>query len=195
MAAIAAASALLAGCAAPPPAGVDPLGAAPADFSLSLTVLSDQPVADQAVHLRQGRYVLFPDGSLHHEMDPDRAHGADWLPPMTRILSRGEVARVWSLAQQIGFADPDAGLPPVNFRLVDPPADEVVYLAGFRAWDRRWHFVRRAAHDDPPDAAMVQLVRHMADLAWAGDVPPAEVQVAPKRYDFGDDPYAPYRKP
>ncbi|MCH7848198.1 MAG: hypothetical protein IIB53_07540, partial [Planctomycetes bacterium] len=69
----------LGGCTAAPDYAVDPLSGAPADFTVDLTILGTldgEPTPP--VHLRPGRFVLFPDGSLHFGLDEDR--GVNWLP-------------------------------------------------------------------------------------------------------------------
>ena len=182
----------------------DPLGAAPTDFSLEVTVLTPPPPpvtttapASQlasAAHLRQSRYVLFADGSLYQGDDAEHSKGADWLPPLTRVLTRRQVAEVWELSQQLGFTDPANANGATNFKLVPPPDDgHVTYLATFRGWGRRWTFTRASA-EAQPDAAMTQLVRDLAQLAWSSDLPPTAGYIMPKRYDFGSDPYARYRQ-
>jgi len=137
--------------------------------------------------------VLFPDGSLHFGLDPQRKRGGDWLPPLTRILSRRELASLWSIAQQQGFTDPGRGDPAFNFKLVQTGLNEVVTMVGFSGSGRRWSFVRRQELSQEGDAAMTRLVREMAALAWASDRELPESRIVPKRYDFGPDPYARYR--
>lgn len=185
---------LIGGCAHKKPVSADPLGAAPTDFSIELTVLtgpSSPPSSD--AHLRQSRYVLFADGSLHQGDDLERVHGADWLPPLTRILTRRQMAEIWSLCQQLGFVlDPAVTSGAINFKLVQPSPDGVTYLAGFSGWGERWTFDRPCS-SERPDPAMVQLTRALARLAWATDLPPTSASIMPKRYDFGPDPYARYR--
>jgi hypothetical protein len=41
--------------------------------------------------------------------------------------------------------------------------------------------------------AEAALVRELAALAWANELPNDRVMVIPKRYDFGPDPYERYR--
>lgn len=177
---------------------IDPLSGSPSDFSLEVTVLA--PLVPEAAanvpvpaQLRQSRYVLFADGELHQGLDPDHKWGADWLPPITRILSRRELAELWSLAQQIGFTDPKAGSPAVNFKLVKPGPDEIVTLAGFSGNGKRWFFERRQKVGSAEDPAMTQLVRRLAQLSWASDRAEPETLIVPHRYNFGPDPYARYR--
>jgi hypothetical protein len=183
------------GCSQLQRSSADPLGAAPTDFALELTILTGPLVttSDQA-HLRQSRYVLFADGSLYQGDDVDRSHRADWLPPLTRFLSRRQVAEVWSLAQQLGFTSPKSSPSAVNFKLAVPPADGVTYLATFTGWGERWSLVRSGAAGEA-DPAMAQLTRELARLAWSSDVLPAAAAVMPVRYDFGPDPYARFRQP
>jgi hypothetical protein len=185
---------LFAGCRAQQRESADPLGAAPTDFSVEVSVMTGTEVPATAAHLRQCRYVLFADGSLFAGDDAAREQSADWLPPLTRVLTRRQVAEVWSLAQQLGFTNSQASHGAINFKTIHPAAGEVAYLASFRGRGQRWSFVRL---DDPAaaDPAMTEFVRALGRLAWASDALPAEVRVLPKRYDFGPDPYARFTQP
>jgi len=189
--------ALATGCSSEPAAiPTDPLSGVPADFSIDLAVITGSEVVPQReAHLQQSHYVLFPDGSLCYGPDPDRTHGPNWLPPLTRILSHRQVAEVWSLIHQLGLADPSSGDELTNFKLVQVGPKEAAYLVEFTAAGRRLNFIRRNAIDAPSDPALTQLVHTLAKLAWAGDQPDIDVKTMPKRYYFGPDPYAPYRKP
>jgi len=192
---------LLTGCAAggPRPHGtgvtrsqVDPLEV-PADFSLDLTVWADVAAAgqpDAAPHVRPGRFILFCDGSLHWSgrvEDPEHE-----MPPLRRILRRADMAALWTLIRQLGMDDVTKATPAVNVRLVAPPPGQVLYLAVLTGDGQRWAFQRQAASPDQPDPAMTSLVRRLRELAWADAVGVAPL--APRRYDFGADPYARYRK-
>src|SRR5688572_9932363 len=130
----------LAGCNAAPEGGTDPLAGVPADFSLELTVLGGSKVPAAAESRTPSRYVLLADGSLHYAADPLQEQGPSWLPPLTRILSRHQIAELWSLAVQLGFTDPRAAQEPMNFKLVRAADDEVLYLLSFHADERRWTF-------------------------------------------------------
>jgi hypothetical protein len=196
----------LTGCASAPesagPALPEALASAgpPVDFALNVTILAG-PAVNQPNDppLRQSRYVLLADGSLCYGSDPERTKGADWLPPITRILTTGQIADVWSHAREGGLLDPLRANEPVNFKLVPPPLnDEVVYLAEFTALGQRWNFIRRATvHqgiDGPIDQALTQLIVELAELAWVDGQSASDVPIMPKRYDFGTDPYSRYRK-
>lgn len=191
----------LTSCASQPQAGVDPLGASPSDFSLDVTVLTagaaraDEETSSVGVssHLRPARYVLLADGTLRYGNDPDGAMSPNWLPPVTRILSRRQIADVWSLCQQLGLTDPNAGDPIVNFRLVRPSSGERMYMVGLSGSGDYRNFVRSAPINQEPDPAMAKLVRLLAELAWADEMRDADARIAPKRYDFGPDPYTRYR--
>lgn len=185
--------ALLPGCAAPPSVSGDPLAAAPEDFALELIMRCDKetPPAPQ-VHQRPGRFIFLPDGSLHYAAS-DRPDGL--MPERTRTLSRRQVAELWSLAHQLGLADPDAGHEPVNLDLIQPPPGGMVYLIAVTGHDRRWMFIDAAAAGEAPDPASVAIVRHLAELAWVSDEPEGRVMIIPRRYDLGPDPYARYRRP
>ena len=194
---------LLTGCVAsgpPPPRGtgvttsqVDPLEV-PADFSLDLIVWADdgrdlrQP--DDAPPVRAGRFILFCDGSLHWSgrvEDPE-----DEMPPLRRILRRADMAALWTLIRQLGMDDATRATPAVNVRLVEPPPGEVLYLAVLTGDGQRWAFQRQAPSRDQPDPAMTSLVGRLSELAWADLVD--VVPVIPRRYQFGPDPYARYRR-
>ena len=193
---------LLTGCAVsrPPPPGmgvttsqVDPLEV-PADFSLDLTVWADvgrdagQP--DAAPHVRAGRFILFCDGSLHWSgrvEDPEHE-----MPPLRRILRRADMAALWTLIRQLGMDDATKATPAVNMRLVEPPPGAVLYLVVLTGDGQRWAFQRQAPTRDQPDPAMTSLVGRLRELAWADLVD--VVPVTPRRYEFGADPYARYRR-
>lgn len=187
---------IIPGCAGGPTAMDDTFEGAPPDFSLDLAVLRtirDDQSGQELV--QSNRYALLADGLLCHGSERGLASRSTGLPPVVRALSRNQIVAVWSLARQLGFTDPQPADQPVNFKLVPPPDDEVVYLADFNGSGRRWSFVRRIALDQPSDPAMDQLVRRLAQLVWVDELADAPVKVMPKRYDFGPDPYARYRKP
>ena len=185
---------LAGGCAGPTPTpGTDPFGAVPEDFSIDWTILSavDSPDA----HVRQARYVLFPDGSLHYEAHARR--GPATLPGLTRRLSREQVARLWAEVQSLGLADPSRADPVVNFALVDEPEAGIVYLVAFTGEGRYWNFVRHAAPGTPRDPAvpaLVSFVRLLAHMAWADESSEELGKALPLRYDLGQDPHARYRR-
>ena len=184
----------VAGCEAPPEASSDPFSVAPMDFSMDVTVLTGAGVRDRPeAHLRQSRYVLQADGSLLYGADNTR--GSDSFPALARRLNRRQVAEIWSLAHRIGFADADQGLGPSNFDLIEPQPEEIVYLVMLTGSKRRWGFIRHSADIEHPDPASVELVRTLAQLAWATDIPGSRAVMMPYRYDFGPDPYARYREP
>lgn len=184
----------LTGCASPPEFAPDPLGAVPMDFTLDITILAGQDIKDRPeAQWRQSRYVLFSDGSLHYGADNEKR--ADWMPDLARRLSRQRVAEVWSLSQQLGFADPVNGDDPTNFMSISPSPNEVVYIIAYTGSNHRWEFIRRTEPGDDADPAAVTLVRRLAMLAWADDQLSQENHLLPNRYDFGPDPYSRYRRP
>jgi hypothetical protein len=184
----------LGGCASSPESSSDPLSAAPEDFSLELVVRTGRGFPERSeAHLRPGRWVMLADGSLHY--GPESDHEADWLPARIRTLSRRQVAELWSLARQLGFANADLAGPATNLELIEPPADGLAYLIAFAGEGQRWSFVRSASADEPPDAAATILTRRLAQLAWVTDLPEERTVLSPHRYHFGPDPYARYREP
>ena len=173
------------------------MGDVPEDFGIELSILVDPPRSDMVdASVQSSRYVLLPDGTLHYGVDElGGAPGRTWLPPAVRTLSRAQVAEIWSLARQLGFADADAGAAPTNFRLVAPPQNEALFLLRLSSHERRWDFLRRMPREQVSQSAMHVFVRHLAQLVWVDERQAPERTVAPKRYDFGPDPYERYRSP
>jgi len=170
-------------CSAPFSTVADPLEVAPADFYVDATILvapaTRSPDDAKALHtgpahVRPARYVLFADGTLRHGFDHAGERGANWLPPITRMLTRAKTAH--------------ANLVKAN------PGERVVFI-DFRGNGRRWNFLRRAPLDQPPDAALAHFIDHLVQLSWADDESAPDALIAPKRYDFGPDPYERYRLP
>lgn len=165
----------------------------PPDFSLDLTILVGNAATEEDPsrprHLRQSRYIVFPDGRLHYGADPQR--GPEWLPPAVRTLDWRSMKQLWAVAEEISLADPVRGELPFNFKLVTAERGEVVYLLAVTGQNQRWA-VTRANTQDAPDPAMTSLIEHLADLAWVeqfGEI----LRPLPQRYDFGPDPYERYR--
>jgi hypothetical protein len=197
-----------AGCAAAPDASraavsEDPLGDVPADFSVDLTVLAGPdtgatkgaaaPVepAGRDVHRRPGHYVVLCDGMLHWSeggAEPGRG-----LPPAQRLLDQQQMAGLWLLLDKHGYADPARGAEPVNPRIIEAQPGETVWLAIITGRGQRWAFLRRAGPDGEPDPSMSELVGHLARLAWADTLAEPALGV-PRRFDYGPDPYARYRR-
>lgn len=153
-------------------------------------------VASQAAdgaQRRQGKYIVFPDGTLH--ADVGASLRADVRPGVTRQLTAAQLEDLWTSARRLGLADPDNGQLPGNDALVVAAPDQVVHVVTFLADGRAWRFVRKAAADGALDPATSPFVRDLAALAWVGDEPPASRRPAVVRYDFGSDPYSMYRRP
>ncbi|MEM7228763.1 MAG: hypothetical protein AAF432_08105 [Planctomycetota bacterium] len=186
---------LLVGCASDPePVSVasdDVFGIAPQDFALDVLVAAgpDQ-IESPLAHRRPGRFVVFPDGALHFGTDLPPA--ADRLPPERRVLKQAQMAQLWGLLGELGLDAPDAGEPPRSEQLIMVGEDETVTLITVTAGGERWQ-VARLGPGDTDDAVATPLVRYLASLAWAADIPEPERLVRPVRYDFGPDPYARYR--
>jgi hypothetical protein len=190
------------GCASTP-AGEGGAGAAarslvPTDFSLDVIVRPGPAPADPADDTGRGRslrpahYVLFCDGSLHWEGDTVAPHRK--LPPLTRVLDRREMAGVWSMLERLGYADPAAGEEPVNAALVEVPPGETYVQSVITGNGDRWARADRRETGSEPDATTVELIEHLAGLAWASAwIDPADEE--PLRNEYGPDPYARYRQP
>lgn len=185
----------LTACAAPPAA--EPL-AVPADFAVSIAIAGptagpDAPPpgsAGRPLDEVTARYVLFCDGSLHWAPGPwDPRTG---LPPLRRVLDASQSAGVWSLARQLGLADPANGTDPVDHNVLVAPPDHVVCVAVLRAGGKRWAFRQTRRVGEPLDPALERFIDHLAALAWAAV--PLERPPSATWYDFGPDPYARYRR-
>lgn len=159
----------------------------PADFAVDVTVLTGRSAKDlPQAHLRQGKYTLLADGSLH--ADAGDSLDFDTRPARTRWLYHAQVEGVWDLARECGYLDPSSSSLEVWPQLVAPAADEIVFLIWIRADEADWWYVRRCRTTGVPDPQVARFVRAMCGLAWITDVPPD--RVLPQRYDFGPDPYA-----
>jgi hypothetical protein len=195
----------VAGCAAAPAGGGDtgtaaPV-AAPIDFSLDVIVRSGPAGAeatapagdaDRGRSLRPAHYILFCDGSLHWAGSPVPADLR--LPPLTRVLDGHEMAELWQLLQQVGYADPAAGVAPFNAKLVEVAAGETYAVSFITGHGERWAHADRREAGGPTDPAMAQVVERLAALVWTGAWTEPE-QAGPPRDEFGPDPYARYRRP
>ena len=188
-------TALSFGCAtAPPAANADPLAAAPEDFSLDLTILVGRGVTEEArvAPNRPMRIVLFADGSLHAEFD--RGMNANTVPGYVRTLSRGQMATLWTELRQLGFAEPAAADPNVNFATVAPGRNDIVTLLALTGDESRWIFTRSRSSDGEAEGAFRTLTDRLAALAWAPPALTGRRMIQPERYDFGPDPYERYRR-
>lgn len=178
--------ALVAGCADVRQLRID-AAEPPPDFAVDVTVLTGRAAKDlPQAHLRQGKYTLLADGSLH--ADTGDTLDFDTRPARTRWLYHAQVERVWNLARECGYLEPAESSLEVWPQLVKPAPDEVVFLVWIRASEADWWYVRRCRTSGVPDAQVTRFVRAMCGLAWITDVPPD--RVLPQRYDFGPDPYA-----
>lgn len=194
--ALAVAAVLSGGCAggrlASGPAG------APPDLTVDLVILRGQDLPDRAgAHARPARFLLRADGSLHFAA-ADREDGEplpDLLPPRVRTLDRGQVAELWSLLVELGFAGGAAEPPVVNENLVAVARDETTYVISIGAAGAYRSHVLRWSGEPAPSSGGVRLARRLAELAWVSDSPKPRFATMPRRFDFGPDPYARYRRP
>lgn len=202
----------LLGCGTPPPAGGAHPGAAdhpravrtglPDDLTIDCLVRVGPRRGEdhEGVQNRSRRYLLQPDGSL-------RVGDPAGLPPVRRVLSRSAMEAVWELLQDRGFrpaADgtrPDGVSGPAgavaepmgNPALLAPdgPAGAVIAVSGRSNGRTWWRVVRLTAQEAVPPA-FTDVIRMFARCAWEPDVPPDPRRIAPRRYEFGPDPYAWY---
>jgi len=177
---------LATGCATVPTTP-DPQGPPPIDVSIEMEI---QPASGDAelaslVPGGGGQFLLNPDGVLQYGRLG--ARNADWLPTATRRLSRGQLADVWLLVRQLGYADPADGQVTVA-----APTEPGACRLSLTGWDTRWSFASRIGSEYSGDAAMLQLVERLASMLSLEPDRPART-IIPRRYDFGPDPYARYR--
>ena len=168
----------------------DHYGSVPDDFSLDVTILAaeDEPEA----HRRTARYVVFPDGSLHH--DAVKGRGPNTLPAFTRRLDQAQLAELWSTVRELGLADADGSDRTENFRRVNDPASGHAYLIAVTADGVYWNYTRSVPEGKTLDPALTSLLRDLAALSWAEDSFDDRRMSSPVRYDFGPDPWAIYRQ-
>ena len=179
--------ALFPACSAQPQV-TDPLSIAPNDFSLDVTVVTTEPHA--LAHMRSSRFVIFPNGALHHGDEP--GWGPNTLPARTRLLSREQVSTVWNRLDQMGMSTSELANETVNFQLMPRPEDGSVYMIAVNANGKYWNFVRYIAQDQKADPAFKNLIRLLAGYAWATDQPNREGYQEPIRYNLGGNPYELY---
>lgn len=94
---------VIAGCAATRSVDVAALEDSPADFVLSVTVLSPPSVEMRPLSLRNARYILEPDGALRAALGPGVTPSV--YPPRARQLPPHEVERTWRLVRDSGLLD------------------------------------------------------------------------------------------
>jgi hypothetical protein len=185
--------ATLCGCAASQDISNDPLAVVPGDLTVNIAVVPgpDAPVSPKA-HLQRGRFIVFPDGSLRYGAHDD--FPVRWMPPLVRRLSRVQMAAIWNDLVNTGLGNPENGAPPANMHLQTPPEKGWLYMVDISANGRTWQFIEPVKNVDELNPAIYQLVRDLAALSWASDLPEDELITLPKRYDHGPDPYAQYRE-
>jgi hypothetical protein len=173
------------------PDAADVFAGVPEDFSLDVVIEPGvNRVDEDLAHRRAGRFIVFPDGALHYGSDVPE--GSDQRPVEQRVLSRGDMARLWSTVREAGLGDRAVAEAPVNDRFVTVGADDILTIVTITANGDRWSAIRRTTGQDD-DPVTKPLLRRLAQLAWATDVRPPDRTIAPRRYDFGPDPYARYR--
>ncbi len=169
----------------------EPSGDTPTDFSLDVTVLVGRGMPESLrVEERNARYVVLPDGSLLADAAPGLNQAS--RPGRARWLYQQQIAELWGLCRQTGFANPSLANGPANPDMLTVARGERMTIIVLQAEGRRWAFVRRSLGAEPTDPAAARLVRSLAALAWIPDYTPRDV--APERYDYGPDPYAVYRR-
>lgn len=187
------------GCASKQAVSTDPLGDAPGDFTIDVMVRSGgRNEAERGTggivpaELRSGRFILLPGGNLHYA--PRDMRERDARPPLTRRLSRDDLSRLWSLCEQSGFVDATP-MTMSESRRMSPQVGEVTYIITVQAGGVYRGVAETYERAHAVGTAEGALVRELAALAWADELPSERALVIPKRYDFGPDPYEQYRKP
>lgn len=187
-------AALLGACAGPQQITTAP-GAAPADFTVDLTILADETISRRiGAEFHPARYVVLPDGTLHAHIGPVERRAGE-IPELVRTLNRQQVNALWQLIEELGFSDPAQVDAAGNLDLVETQPNQITYLTSIVADGDRLNFGRAMSGTEPGDLRYTRLARTLAALAWVPDEPPAEsARRIPRRYDFGPDPYARYRQ-
>jgi hypothetical protein len=170
------------------PQVTDPLSIAPNDFSLDVTVVTTEP--HTLAHLRSSRFVVFPNGALHHGDEP--GWGPNTLPSRTRLLSREQFSTIWNRLDQMGMSTSELADKTVNFQLLQRPEEGSLYMIAVNAKGEYWNYVRYIAPDQSADPAFKNLIRLLAGYAWATDEPDIEGYQEPIRYNLGGNPYEVY---
>ncbi len=163
----------------------------PRDFSVDVTILTGSGAKDlPQAHLRQGKFTVLADGSLHSDYGESLDFSTRPLP--SRWLYRSQMDGFWKLVCEEGWADPSTSSIDIWPGSVRPARDEVVYILCFHADGTDWWYVRRFTTTELPDPHAVALVRSLCDLAWSTDR--AADRNLPHRYDFGPNPYDGFTK-
>ncbi len=183
----AAVAALVAGgCAASCPPEVS-LTAAPIDFSLDLTVVQAHP-AGLADGTPIARCVVFTDGTLHAEESGGLpARGGALPPPYRRTLSIAQLDSLWALCRELEPGAPATG---TGTSLEQPGVATCTVVV--TADGGRRTCIEQAGDGERFGEPLQALLRRAAELAW---VDAGAGRAKPRRYDFGPDPYARYRRP
>ncbi len=113
----------------------------------------------------------------------------------TRTIGPDEMNEVWALIERLGLMDPNLTQPPPNFDEIVPSPGSITYTIAVTAGRRSRAVIERVPDEPGARGGSVELVRMLARLAWATDLSDPHVVTIPRRYDFGPDPYAQYRRP
>ncbi|MDA1007522.1 MAG: hypothetical protein O2800_00765 [Planctomycetota bacterium] len=178
-------------CAVPPTRTASEV---PEDFAVEIVVQTAGAVDQQQAHLRASKFLLQPGGEFATAIG--RGVNDATVPAPTRLLDPRQVAELWTMIRSSNFI-PDqtdivvgAGARP---RVVATEQKATTMAAIWVRADGRSRWWHLPLDGTAPDANAVRLVRTCDALAWASDVAPE--RVVPARFDFGDDPYASFRKP
>jgi len=164
----------------------------PADLTVDITVLRGRGVEPiDRIEYRTGRYILFPEGSLHADAGPTLR--ADVRPGVTRHLGDAEMIAVWRSLQETGLAEFERFEPPTNDAVLLPPRGIIAHLVTIVANGERWQVIRALPPASVPESDTTPLVRLLAGLAWERDALPESMLPGGIRYDFGPDPHAAFR--
>jgi hypothetical protein len=163
----------------------------PTDLTVDVTVLVGRGTPEAlVVESQQAKYIVEPDGTLQADAGP--FIDISTRPGRSRVLAQDQLAYVWSVLRQTGFARAADANGPANPDLLRVNPKERLAIITVRAQGRTWNFVRRATGDEPLDPAAARVIRALAALAWIPDRRPSDL--LPERYDYGPDPYAVYRE-
>jgi len=149
----------LCACGSPRRTGAIPV--APADFSLSVTLVGGGAAAGSTSAnplLQPAWYVLDPDGTLRAALG-DRTPGSP-VPPIVRQLNRDEVESVWRGVCESGLSDAMKGREDVSDWQLPSPGNTAIFLGADMS--------RRAVVFDSAAPEVAPVVERLRSLAWMG---------------------------
>ncbi|VAX36284.1 hypothetical protein MNBD_PLANCTO03-298, partial [hydrothermal vent metagenome] len=141
---------------------------APADFTLSVTVLGPASetaeIAETPRALRPGRYIVGPDGVLRAAVGPGATPRV--FPRQTRQLDETQRQRLWRVVVNTGLLDGITLTAIDNTETFFPNRNRPTALVYVRQGGESSHFAVRLPVGDAESPEVVRLLDELAELAW-----------------------------